>query len=171
MGHKQRKKSSIGKWFGLLTAFVGAMCCICLGFAFVTGAANNLTAIAALQPPTTTAVAQLPTPTVERVPATTFVTQTQAPTNTFRPSPTADLSPVIPQDTPTVASALPASGNLRFHFVDVAQGDSTVIQTAHQNLLKSTHGKLDVWFLFQRALPRNPVLCALRRRYFRQNLP
>jgi beta-lactamase superfamily II metal-dependent hydrolase len=105
------------------------MCCICLGFAFVSGAVSDLATIAALRPPATTVVVQLPAPKVEIVPTAIPVTQTQAPTSTFSPAPTVELSPIIPQDTPTAGPVLPVSGSLHLHFVDVGQGDATVIQT------------------------------------------
>jgi hypothetical protein len=79
MNPTQRKKSPLGKWLALFISFVGAMCSICLGFALVTGAANELPTLAAFQPSATTNAVQFPT--------TEFV-PTLAPASTLNSAPT-----------------------------------------------------------------------------------
>ncbi len=115
------KKTSIGKWLALLGAFVVAMFCLFLGFTVLIG---NNTGELSISQPTSTIVQQ-----TEIIPATIPATRTQSPTNTTSPSPTAvvpatEIPPIILEPT-----AQPVSGTLRFHFVNVGQGDATVIQT------------------------------------------
>jgi len=131
------KKARPGKWIALFTVFMGAMCSICLCFGVIAGN-SGLLETETVQQPTAIAARQVPTQIVE-------VNPTAAPPKATAMARAAETA--IPTETvvvlPVAAAAQGDANPLRVTFVNVGQGDSTLIQTPEGFVILIDGGEKD----------------------------
>lgn len=119
-------KPSNWKWIGLFSGFTAVMCCLCLVFVLVIGGTGSQITVAATSIPTVVSNTSTLSTRVEIIPTAAPV----LPTKSKPVSSPATLKPTTAAVEPVIVPSQQAGGSPLFvYFLNVGQGDSTLIQT------------------------------------------